>query len=47
MSRTSVRNTLKYVSCKDRKEYTKNLKTIYTHPSEERGYELMVEVTDK
>ena len=42
-----VRNTLKYVSYKDRKEYAKDLKTIYTAPSEERGYELMVEVTDK
>jgi len=42
-----VRNTLKYVSYKDRKEYAKDLKAIYTAPSEERGYELMVEVTDK
>ena len=37
-----VRNTLKYVSYKDRKEYAKDLKAIYTAPSEERGYELMV-----
>ena len=42
-----VRNTLKYVPYKDRKEYAKDLKTVYTAPSEERGYELMVEVTDK
>ena len=35
------------MSYKDRKEYAKDLKTIYTAPSEERGYELMVEVTDK
>jgi len=42
-----VRNTLKYVSYKDRKEYAKDLKGIYTAPSEERGYELMVEVTEK
>jgi len=42
-----VRNTLKYVSYKDRKEYAKDLKAIYTAPSEERGYELMVEVTGK
>ena len=42
-----VRNTLKYVSYKDRKEYAKDLKAIYTAPSEERGYELMVEVTEK
>lgn len=42
-----VRNTLKYVSYKDRKEYAKDLKAIYTAPSEERGYELMLETTDK
>jgi len=42
-----VRNTFKYVSYKDRKEYAKDLKTIYTTLSEERGYELMVEVIDK
>jgi len=42
-----VRNILKYVSYKDRKEYAKDLKAVYTAPSEERGYELMVEVTKK
>lgn len=32
-----VRNTLKYVSDKDRKEFAKDLKTIYNAPNEEQG----------
>jgi len=42
-----VKNILKYVSYKDRKEYTKDIKIIYIVPSEERGYELIIEITDK
>lgn len=42
-----VRNTLKYVADKDKKEFAADLKTIYHAPSEETGYERMVWVTDK
>jgi transposase-like protein len=42
-----VRNTLKYVSDKDKKEFATDLKLIYHAPSEEVGYETMVRVTDK
>ena len=42
-----VRNTLKYVSDKDRKEYAADLKTIYHAPSEKEAYENMLNVRDK
>jgi transposase-like protein len=42
-----IRNTLKYVSDKDRKEFAKDLKRIYTAPNEETGYEQMLEVSGK
>lgn len=42
-----IRNTLKYVSDKDRKEFAKDLKRIYTTPNEETGYEQMLEVSEK
>lgn len=42
-----VRNTLKYVSNKDKKEFAADLKTIYHAPSEETGYECMMKVTEK
>lgn len=42
-----VRNTLKYVADKDKKEFADDLKTIYHAPSEETGYERMEEVTQK
>lgn len=42
-----IRNTLKYVSDKDRKEFAKDLKRIYTAPNEEMGYEQMLEVSEK
>lgn len=42
-----IRNTLKYVSDKDRKEFAKDLKRIYTAPNEETGYEQMLEVSEK
>ena len=40
-----VRNTLKYVSDKDRKAFAKDLKTIYNAPSEAEGREALDEVT--
>lgn len=42
-----VRNTLKYVADKDKKEFATDLKTIYHAPSEEPGYERMISVTEK
>ena len=42
-----VRNTLKHVSYKDKKEFSKDLKGIYHAPTEEIGYEIMQEVTEK
>jgi transposase-like protein len=42
-----VRNTLKYVSHKDKKEFAKDLKRIYTAKSEETGAEILIEVDDK
>lgn len=42
-----VRNTLKYVVDKDKKEFADDLKTIYHASSEETGYERMEEITQK
>ena len=42
-----VRNTLKYVSEKDKKEFSKDLKTIYHAPSESQGHENMLEISEK
>ena len=42
-----VRNTLKYVADKDKKEFASDLKSIYQAPSEEAGYAQMKEVTEK
>ena len=42
-----VRNTLKYVSDKDRKEFAADLKNIYGAPSEARGRELLDDVNEK
>ena len=42
-----VRNTLKYVSHKDKKEFACDLKTIYHSPNERKGYERMQEITEK
>ena len=42
-----VRNTLKYVSDKDRKAFANDLKTIYNAPSEQEGREALDEVTEK
>jgi len=42
-----IRNTLKYVSDKDRKEFARDLKRIYTAPNEKAGYDQMLEVSEK
>lgn len=42
-----VRNTLKHVSYKDKKEFTKDLKTIYHATSKELAHENMLEITEK
>ena len=42
-----VRNTLKYVSDKDRKAFAADLKKIYNAPSEKEGREALDEVTEK
>ena len=42
-----VRNTLKYVSHKDKKAFASDLKTIYHASSEQSGHERMLAVTEK
>ena len=42
-----VRNTLKYVADKDRKEFAKDLKTIYHAPTEESALDALERVTSK
>lgn len=42
-----VRNTLKYVADKDKKEFATDLKTIYHATKEEIGYERMERITEK
>ncbi|MGI6235972.1 MAG: IS256 family transposase [Candidatus Excrementavichristensenella sp.] len=42
-----VRNTLKYVSDKDKKGFARDLKTIYKAPSEQEGREALDEVKGK
>lgn len=42
-----IRNTIKYVSYKYRKEYARDLKTIYGASTEEQGYQNMEEVSEK
>ena len=42
-----VRNTLKYVSEKDRKQFATDLKTIYNAPNEQKGLESLENVTEK
>ncbi len=42
-----VRNTLKYVADKDKKDFAADLKTIYHAPAEEQGHARMLEVTEK
>ena len=42
-----VRNTLKYVSHKEKKRFSSGLKSVYTAPTEELGYGLLQEVKAK
>lgn len=42
-----VRNTLKYVSAKDRKEFAADLKKIYTAPNEQTATTIRDEVEEK
>lgn len=42
-----IRNTLQYVSYKDRKELANDLKQIYQAPNEEIGYNNLIELEDK
>ena len=42
-----VRNTLKHVSHKDKKDFASDLKTIYHASSEVIGHERMLEITEK
>ena len=42
-----VRNTLKYVSYKDRKPFAEDLKTIYQAPSEQIALKNLEKVTEK
>ncbi len=42
-----VRNTLKYVADKDKKEFATDLKTIYHSPNEQQGHAQMLAVTAK
>ncbi len=42
-----VRNTLKYVSHKDKKAFAADLKTIYHASDEQSGHERMLDVTEK
>lgn len=42
-----VRNTLKYVSHKEKKSFASDLRSIYTAPTEEKGHENLLEVQKK
>lgn len=42
-----IRNTTKYINWKERKEFCKDLKTIYTAPTENSGYEALQEMKKK
>lgn len=42
-----IRNTLKYVADKDKKEFAKDLKSIYHAHREEQDYEIMLRITEK
>lgn len=42
-----IRNTLKYVADKDKKEFASDLKTIYTAPDEKTGFKQLEIVTKK
>ena len=42
-----IRNSLKYVPYYDRKELANDLKTVYTAPNAEGGYEALIELEEK
>ena len=42
-----IRNTLKFVADKDKKEFSNDLKSIYQAANEEIGYQNMIEVSEK
>ena len=42
-----IRNSVKYVSYKDLKEFTKDLKQIYTSANEKKGFEKLQEIKNK
>jgi len=42
-----IRNTVKFVSSKDRKKFCSDLRTIYTAPTEEAGLDALEEVKNK
>lgn len=42
-----IRNSVKYVNYKDLKEFTKDLRQIYTSPTEKKGYEKLQEIKNK
>lgn len=42
-----IRNTLRYVASKDQKEFMKQLKTVYSAPTEEAALENLKELEDK
>ena len=42
-----VRNTLKHVADKDKKEFAKDLKSIYHASTEEQGYSTMIKISEK
>ena len=42
-----IRNSLKYVPYYDRKELAGDLKTVYTAPTSDSGYEALIEVEEK
>lgn len=42
-----IRNSVKYVNYKNLKEFTKDLRQIYTSPNEKKGYEKLQEIKNK
>lgn len=42
-----IRNSTRYISYKDRKEFCADLKTIYTAVNEEKAHDSLIEVSDK
>lgn len=42
-----IRNSVKFVNYKDLKEFTSDLKLIYTSPTEEQAYEKLQEIKNK